>query len=233
MKAAKISETLKSFYNGELTSDKAAEKIKEADPLDISLAEIDLMSEGFEEKDLKKITEVFLKVIEDKKEKYKKNLDNNHPIRKFISDHEEIVERIEKIENILEDRKNLKCGEEKYIRKNFREFEKHHRLEEKTILPMLEKNGKRGRVHLVKNEHRKIEREEKKVNILIDDEKISSAKDEVELLRYQLNEHTIMENNYLYPIAFERIDDWASILDKLEDMEKMDLPRLFRVKREL
>ena len=230
MNVTKITEILKKFCNDELTVEEAADMIKGADPLDLSLAEMDLMSEGFEQKDLKDITEIFLKVIEEKKEEYKDSVDKGHPIRDFISDHEKILERMDRIEEILNGEGELKYGEKEYIKKIFPEFEKHHKREEETILPFLEKNGKRGRVNLVKNEHEEIRRKEERIEDLLDGGDPSSIREEVQELRYLLNNHTIMENNYLYPVAIERIDDWGTITRRLEDMAEIDLPKILRSK---
>lgn len=218
-----ITKTLKSFYSGEITEDEAAEKIKDASPSDLSLAEIELISEGYDDENLKHISKVFLEVVEDKKQEYAKDLEDDHPVKKFIKDHEKILEKMDEIENIVSNDGSLKYGELKYIKKNFEEFGYHHRNEEKTILPVLKDNGKRGRVNLVKNEHRKIDKKKRTIMNILGKEDLEKAIDELDELSYLLNKHTVMENNYLYPVADEKIDDWKSIKDKMEEMESMNL----------
>lgn len=223
MDISEITKHLKSFHSSEISKEEAAENIKDASPSELSLAEIELMSEGYHDEDLKHISKVFLEVVEDKKQEYAKDLEDDHPVKKFIKDHEKILEKMDEIENIVSNDGSLKYGELKYIKKNFEEFGYHHRNEEETILPVLKDNGKRGRVNLVKNEHRKIEKKESAILNILNDEESEKAIDELDELSYLLNKHTVMENNYLYPVAVEKIDDWGSIKDKMDEMETMNL----------
>lgn len=223
MDISDITKNLKSFESGEITKEEAAENIKSASPSELSLAEIELMSEGYSEKDLKRISEVFLEIIEDKRQGYMNELEENHPVKRFIDDHEKILEKMDEIEDMVLKDGNLKYSDYKFIRKNFEEFSYHHRNEEKTILPILKDKGKRGRVNLVKNEHRKIEKKENKIKDILGAEDLDNAITHLRELRYLLSKHTVMENNYLYPVALERIDDWRSIKEKMEEMECMNL----------
>ncbi|MFW6375921.1 MAG: hemerythrin domain-containing protein [Thermoplasmatota archaeon] len=223
MKISEITESLRSYLSGEITEKETAEKIKSASPSELSLAEIRLMSEGYKEEDLKDISKVFLSVIEDKKQRYKNKLEDGHPVKRFIIDHEKILKRMAEIEDVLSKDESLKYGDFKHIKNSFEEFEKHHENEEKTILPILKDNGKRGRVNLVKNEHRKIEKKEDKIKDILGDEDPEKALTQAKELRYLLSKHTVMENNYLYPLAIEKIDDWRPIKDKMELMGSMKL----------
>ena len=223
MEVSEIIKNLKSFHSGKISKEEAAENIKAASPSELSLAEIKMMSEGFEEKDLKDISKVFLSVIEDKKQRYKNKLEDDHPVKRFIKDHEIILKRMDEIDHILSDDGSLKYGDFRYIKNSFEEFGKHHENEESTILPILKDNGNRGRVNLVKNEHKRIEKKENKIEDILSEEDQEKAKEELKELRYLLNKHTVMENNYLYPIALDKIDEWNSIKNKLDEMECMNL----------
>lgn len=222
MKISEITESLRSFLYCEITEEETAENIRNASPSDLSLAEIEIMSEGYDEDDLRRISDVFLKIVEERKKRYTESLEKTHPIMKFVAAHEKILGKMDEIEKMLSDGPGIKYGQFKYIKNNFEKFGKHHKNEELTILPILKDNGKRGRVNLVKNEHREIKKKKDEIKDALVNEDNETAENKVKELRYLMNKHTVMENNYLYPIALNKIDDWRTIKGELNEMNLKD-----------
>ncbi|NIQ05164.1 MAG: DUF438 domain-containing protein [Candidatus Korarchaeota archaeon] len=101
MNVEKLTRTLTEFYQGKIPEKEALKAVKSANPLEISIAEQNLLKWGImTEKELKEFCKIHLKVIEEKIQEIKSRLEEGHPIRVLISEHEEIQEFLDELEEL-------------------------------------------------------------------------------------------------------------------------------------
>jgi len=181
------------------------------------------MSEGFDERDIEAMTEVYLKVTEGKKEEYIDEIGDYHPVIILLKDHEEIHKIMSRLELIVNSEQSLKYVDYREIKGCFMDFKTHNYIEEKTILKILKENGKRGRVNLIINEHRAMDNRFNDLIRQLEDGEITEYKQEFYELSHLLNDHTVMENNYLYPVALELIEDWEPIKNDFDQIREKNL----------
>ncbi|MEF8832643.1 MAG: DUF438 domain-containing protein, partial [Candidatus Thermoplasmatota archaeon] len=103
MGVEELYESLKSLAEGEISEKEALEKIKRAEPVEISKAEQRLVQEeDFGKKEFKDFCDVHLKAVEEKVEDMKNELEEGHPIRTLVLEHEEILEALDGLEDLRE-----------------------------------------------------------------------------------------------------------------------------------
>lgn len=211
MKIYRLKEILKGVNNGVITENEALWEIKKSTPLELSIAEQELLEEGISPEELKKFCTIHLKALEDKIEEIKSSLDKGHPIHTMISEHEEILRFLDELDNLIEPLKRGISDEEKKVLQNLSEHlvdaEKHHEREEKVLFPELEKRGITGPTRIMRLEHDEL-RPIKKRLLELSIEPNKNKNEIIELinvLSFKLRDHIFKENNILYPAALNAI----------------------------
>jgi hypothetical protein len=220
MKIYRLKEVLKGVNNGVITENEALEEIKKATPLELSIAEQELLEEGTSTDELKKFCTIHLKALKDKLQEIKLSLDKGHPIHTMISEHEEILKFLDELDNLIEPLKRGVVDEEKKILQDLSEHlvdaEKHHEREEKVLFPELEKRGITGPPRIMRMEHDEL-RPIKKRLLELSIEPNKNKNEIIELinvLSFKLRDHIFKENNILYPAALDSIKEdiiWENI----------------------
>jgi len=167
---------------------------------------------------------VFAKIAGDKK----LDLQPGHPIHTFVAEHEAILgflDKLEKVNQIIQgitDFKNQKeFNELKHIAEHLIGAEPHHKREEEVLFPELEQRGVLGSPEMMRFEHvelRKSKKELKEISQSFNENNFKESKkklDEVSnFIASFLRDHIFKENNILYPMALETIqekDVWQKI----------------------
>ncbi len=216
MGVEELYKSLKGLAEGEVSEKEALEKMKRATPVEISKAEQRLVQEeNFGEKEFKSFCDVHLKAVENKVEEMKNELEEGHPIRTLVLEHDEILEALDELEELgdtLKER-DLTDSEEKklkHIAEHLVEAEKHHDREEEVLFPRLVKKGITGPVNIMEMDHEEMWPKKKKLKSFSKD--LDENKDKIiELIDHlvlNLKDHIFKENNILYPSALEELADW-------------------------
>ncbi len=229
MKIEKVSEILKDIYLDEIDKEEGIEKLKNATPIDLTSAELRLLSEGMDGLEIEEISQVYDEVIDDQTEELLSSLDSDHPIKRMILEHEQISDFLEELLNFsskirAEDYAEMKDQYDDFLY-NLKQIQFHEKREEKVFFPALEDKGFEKRIEILKKEHRYIDEYISQMNEFLDD----LEKNELETLKsieeiiYTLNFHMFIENNLLYPLALEEIEDWENLKKESEKMGYVEL----------
>jgi len=188
--------------------------------LELSSAEQELLEEGLSPGALKDFCKLHLKAVEDRLEELKASLEEGHPIRTMISEHEKILNFLDKLDDIVASLERGISGSESESLKELAWFlvdtEKHHEREEKALFPEMEKKGVTGPTRIMRMEHDELLPAKKRLLEL--SKEPGKDKEEIiviiNLLSAKLRDHIFKENNILYPVALQAIgskEEWDKI----------------------
>ena len=217
MSVEKLTEVLMDLADGKISEQKALEHIKEATPTEISRAEQNLLDKGISESDLQKFCKVHLKAVEDEVDELKRILDDDHPIKTLMLEHDEILKSLEVLEELSErieeglsedDKERLKEAAHHLI-----EAEKHHKREEDTLFPRLREKGITGPPRIMEMDHEDMWPRKKELDKLVKlpEENAKEIKKTIDHIVFHLRDHIFKENNILYPSALNELEDWDVI----------------------
>ncbi len=102
MKTENVIRIFKEYCREEITQEEAIDDLKDATPMDIYFAELELMDQGFGDNELGKISKLYHYLIADRSKDMFKNLPEDHPIKKLMLDHEKMESFLYVIEELLE-----------------------------------------------------------------------------------------------------------------------------------
>ncbi len=210
-----VSEVLKDYNDRKISSKETIKKLKEATPLDLYMAEVALIEEGFSGKELAEISQIYLQLVGGFSRDVLKNIEPDHPIRKLVEEHERVksllltIETHMKNEDIETDMENTV----KYFIETINELQKHFDREEDVIFPRLNNLNKVGRTILLEEEHGEIlemrdELQEALSEGTVDTEDV---KEIIYDIITDLRMHTFFESDMLYPTALDILEDWDEI----------------------
>lgn len=200
----------------------AKEFLKTIDQEELVMAEQQLISEGIEHESLKSLCAAHIELMNEQLRFDMLKLSVDHPIKILMSEHEKILEFIDRLENMqqnLQDINSEEYEELKSIINHLLDAEKHHLREEKVLFPALERHGIYGPPQIMLDEHKELEALEKNLaNTLtnLNDLKKSTKifNRNADKLIFMLRDHIFKENNILYPAALKAIkepDIWLEI----------------------
>lgn len=221
MEVDDLAQTLEDFHKGKISRKKVLERIGDAKPLEISKAEQKLLDEGVSETELKEFCKIHLEAVEEKVEKIKAELEEDHPLHILISEHEEIegfLAELEELGKLIEE-KGFNPEREKKLRliaENLVESEKHHEREEETIFPRLEKRGIDGPPRIMRQDHNQFKPKKKRLMELSEspDGNRGEILELIDFLTINLRDHIFKENNVLYPTALDELANWNVIKEE-------------------
>lgn len=200
-----------------ISEEQALRHIKDATPAEISKAEQNLLQSGISESELQKFCKVHLKAVEDEVEQVKESLEDDHPIKTLMLEHDEILKSLEVLEEISgrieeglskDDRERLKEAAHHLI-----EAEKHHKREEDTLFPRLKDKGITGPPRIMEMDHDDLWPRKQKLDKLVrsPEENAEEIKETIDYIVFHLRDHIFKENNILYPSALNELEDWEVI----------------------
>jgi hypothetical protein len=211
--------------------EKAKQLLKNVDPKVLSFAEQELIQEGMDPEELRKLCEVHLKVLSIKEKK--PEMEPTHPISILKEEHAVILENLEVLEETM---KRVNASESfERIGKELKEIEriahilidaeKHHQREEEALFPPLEERGITGPPRIMRMEHRDLRERKKALRRLVDEYETLNYNDFVKRLRElagyivpNLRAHISKENNILYPTALKSLEEkqWEAMKEKFD-----------------
>lgn len=162
------------------------------------------------------------------------NLQPGHPLHTFKEEHKKILAFLDELEKVNQDlqreggynQNNEDFKKLEDIAEHLVGAEPHYQREEEALFPVLEKRGVAGPPEVMRGEHEELRPKKKeileisktvqKVDFNNFKEKLEWA---VDFLAPFLREHISKEDNILYPLALEVIQEeavWQSIKDKCD-----------------
>lgn len=213
----KVEKVLMEFYEGEISRRDIIEKLENAEPYDLYMAELELMNAGLQKKDLAEISEIYLDLIESETDDKFFKLDDDHPVRRFVIEHEKIKSMLLVLEGSIM-RDELEANRKKFenIFENLNEFKRHIKREERTLFDRLRKEESPGRILLLSEEHDDFIKILERIRDLSEDwgNNIEKIKDGAKEMIYTLRMHHFIEDDLFYPVVLDLLDDWDEIKEE-------------------
>ncbi|MFW6038415.1 MAG: hemerythrin domain-containing protein [Candidatus Saliniplasma sp.] len=210
-----VTKILKDYHDEKISSKETIKKLEEATPLDLYMSEVALIEEGFSGKELARISQIFLQLVQGFSRNVLQNIESDHPIRKLVEEHEKVKSLLLTIETHMknEDIETDMESTVKYFITTLNELEKHFDREEDVIFPRLNDLKKVGRTILLEEEHGEIlemrdELQEALKEGTVDTEDVKEILFDIIT---DIRMHTFFESDMLYPTALEILDDWEEI----------------------
>ena len=206
----------------------ALKLVAEVNPLELSIAEQNLIEKGMKPQDLRHLCDIHMEVLKGELDKVKSKLEPGHVVYTFISEHDKILEfltRLEEINTKLQKADNYKDNIEnieelKYVIEKILDAENHHQREERVLFEEMESRKITGPTRIMRMEHEDLRAKKRLIlNLAVNAENLDfqdfklQLKDATEYLIYNLRDHIFKENYILYPTAVEAIKDKAVWLE--------------------
>ena len=223
MDVNRLVEILKKVNKGEIAEKNALKKIKEASPLDLTMAEEKILIDGLDDRHLQKFCRTHLDAIEEKMEDVKVQLSDQHPLFKLVEEHEKIIETVDNLDylaGIMEDR-DLDLEEIETLEisvDNLGEKESHHEREEELIFPEIKKKKINLSVEDLEKDHEEITPKVERLKEFIEEpnEYKQEILDLIYDLSFNIRRHVFQENVILYPAVLNAVEDWDAIAAESE-----------------
>lgn len=216
MKDKEIVSLLKKYSVGKMSKQEIVYSLENVEPIDLYFAEAELISDGFDKTELKKIAKVYLTVFSKISEDFYVALPDEHPLKVLMKEHKVLKGVLNKMDELSEDIGDELKEENSMILEqtldNLYELDKHIRREESVIFPRLDKDKMHGRITLLNDEHVDFRRSRKKLEeLLVEGQEVEDISNILDDIIYLLREHSFIENDLLYPVAYKKIEDWDDV----------------------
>ncbi|WP_026889414.1 DUF438 domain-containing protein [Clostridium beijerinckii] len=200
----------------------ALEIVSDINPIELSIAEQNLIEEGMNPQDLRHLCDIHMEVLRGELDKIKTKIEPGHVVYTFIEEHdkilgfltelEEINSKIQKLEsydsNLIEFQELIKVVD------NILDAENHHKREEEVLFAEMEDRKITGPTRIMRMEHddlRAKKRFLKQIAIEVSQLEFTEFKEKVDetakYIIFNLRDHIFKENYILYPTAVEAIND--------------------------
>jgi len=207
----------------------ALELVREINPLELSIAEQQLIEEGVQAEDLRDLCTIHMEVLKDELNKLKSSVEVGHPLYTMIEEHDEILKFLTELDEVNRsvqkteeyDPQNPGFAKLKELAEKILDAENHHLREENVLFPELEKRGISGPPRIMRMEHDDLRLRKHKIKELAQnvgnmdyDIFKKELNEAVQYLVFNLRDHIFKENHILYPSAFETLKEegiWEKI----------------------
>ena len=237
MKQERINEltgVLKKLNTGSISPQlrrEALEIVKNIDPVELSIAEQNLVDEGMNPNDLRHLCDIHMEVLKDELDKIKNSLEVGHVVNTLLVEHDNILEFLTRLEELNSEVQKLDSmnGNEQYVDElkvtidNIIGAEPHHKREEYVLFKELESNEITGPTRIMRMEHDDLRAKKREIRELLNcieyvpfDDFQERLQDLTSYLIFNLRDHIFKENTILYPTALETLKD----VELWEDMKK-------------
>ena len=214
-------------------SDKSKEKVKKflqsVDAKTVGVIEKELIKESVSYSEIGiNLCDIHFEILKEILVSRKIEVDSPHPVHTLMEEHKIILETLSKLDLLIKRLQNESdfkemgesLGELKEISHHLIESENHHQREEDVLFPKLEKHNIIEPPKIMKMDHVEFRKRKQELNKLAhnpDDYDFKEFKKKViELGKYltgELESHIFKENNLIYQIALQVLNDeeWEEI----------------------
>jgi len=200
----------------------ALEIVSDINPIELSIAEQNLIEEGMKPEDLRHLCDIHMEVLKDELDKIKTKIEPGHVVHTFIAEHDKIIgflgeleeinsniQKAESYESILEEIEQLKV-----VINNILDAESHHKREEEVLFLEMEERKITGPTRIMRMEHDDLRAKKKLLKEIADNSKYLALSDfkvrvdeTAKYIIFNLKDHIFKENYILYPSAIEAIQE--------------------------
>lgn len=204
----------------------ALDIVKNIDPIELSIAEQNLINEGMNPNDLRHLCDIHMEVLKDELDKIKSKLEVGHVVNTLIVEHDKILEFLTRLEQInsnvqkIDNKNENKDCLNKLVKElnevidNILDAEFHHKREEEVLFLELEDMDITGPTRIMRMEHDDLRSKKKAIKELLNcinyigfDDFKERLNELTTYLVFNLRDHIFKENTILYPTAIESIRD--------------------------
>jgi len=206
--------------------------LRSVDPKVLSLAEQELLQEGFSQDELRKLCDIHLEPLLGNIDGKAEN-NPTHPVTILQEEHKAIqayLSDLERITNKLGTEANVKpsqndVAELRTISQMLVEAESHHKREEVALFPRLEQHGVTGPPAIMRLEHDELRKRKKALKEVVEAaDKLSQEEFDRQLKHLAdyivptLRSHIFKEDNVLYPTALRTLSEseWPSMRSEFD-----------------
>ena len=200
----------------------ALEIVSDINPIELSIAEQNLIEQGMNPQDLRHLCDIHMEVLSNELDKIKTKIEPGHVVYTFIAEHdkilgfltelEEINSRIQKLESYDSDLEEFEALNN--VIDNILDAENHHKREEEVLFTEMEDRNITGPTRIMRMEHDDLRAKKKflkqiaqKVSELEFNEYKEKVDDTSKYIIFNLRDHIFKENYILYPTAIEAIKE--------------------------
>ena len=238
-KIQNLTEVLQKLNEGEVTESlrkEASDIVLNINPIELSIAEQNLIEQGMNPQDLRHLCDIHMDVLKDELNKIKTKIEPGHVVHTMIAEHDKLLEFLTELEGL-----NLKIQKLDRYDSSVKEFEElknvawsildaenHHQREEQVLFVEMENRGITGPTRIMRMEHDDLRTRKKlllKTAKDVDNLDFDEFKEIVDNISkyiiFNLREHIFKENYILYPTALESIDGEEVWKDMKERCDKI------------
>lgn len=238
-KINKLTEVLQKLNKEDITDGlrkEALEIVSDINPIELSIAEQNLIEEGMNPHDLRNLCDIHMEVLKGELDKVRTKIEPGHVIDTLISEHEKLLGFLTQLEEInrkiqkLESYKN-NIGEIEALKDiidNILDAENHHQREERVLFAEMEDREITGPTRIMRMEHDDLRAKKKFLKELaenvsyIDFDEFKEKVDETsKYIIFNLRDHIFKENYILYPTAIEAIQEkevWKDMKKRCDEI---------------
>jgi len=200
----------------------AKELLAQIDPDDPALAEQNLIEEGLSVEDVQGLCPIHLEVLGEQLQQMRARLPKGHVVSTLVNEHDAILGFLDLLQQVNETIQRMpeypgqtpEFRQLAHIAEHLVGAERHHQREEDVLFPELEKRGMYGPRTVMREEHRQLRPRKHALKELVegvDGHDFGDFKRQLGALAGfivpTLREHIYKENNILYPMALQVIED--------------------------
>jgi len=231
-----VLENLNKFGVTEALRKEALAIVSNISPIELSIAEQNLIEKGMNPQDLRHLCDIHMEVLKGELDKIKTQIEPGHVLHTLIVEHDKILEflteleeinfKIQKIDsygNSLEEIEALKT-----VTNNILDAENHHQREEKVLFAEMEDRQITGPTRIMRMEHEDLRAKKaflkqaaEEVSNLNFNEFKGKVDDTSKYIVFNLRDHIFKENHILYPTAIESIngkDIWQDMKRRCDEI---------------
>ena len=200
----------------------ALDIVSNISPIELSIAEQNLIEKGMNPQDLRHLCDIHMEVLKGELDKIKTKIEPGHVVHTLIAEHDKILEfliELEQINSKIQKLESYNSSLEEFealktVANNILDAENHHQREEKVLFTEMEDRKITGPTRIMRMEHDDL-RAKKKFLIQTAEEvsqlEFSEFKEKVDdtakYIIFNLRDHIFKENYILYPTAIESIKE--------------------------
>jgi len=233
-KIQKLTEVLQKLNDHGVTEalrKEALDIVSNISPIELSIAEQNLIEKGMNPKDLRHLCDIHMEVLKGELDKIKTKIEPGHVVDTLIIEHDKIlgflteleeinskIQKLESYDSSLEEFEALKT-----VVDNILDAENHHQREEQVLFAEMEDREITGPTRIMRMEHDDLRAKKKflkqaaeEVSQLEFNEFKKKVDDTAKYIIFNLRDHIFKENYILYPTAIESITE----KETWEDMKR-------------
>ncbi|MCB2306750.1 DUF438 domain-containing protein [Clostridium estertheticum] len=198
----------------------ALDIVSNISPVELSIAEQNLIEKGMKPQDLRHLCDIHMEVLKGELDKIKTKIEPGHVVYTLIAEHDKILEFLTQLEEVNSKIQNA----EKYINSleeikelktiifNILDAENHHQREEKVLFTEMESREITGPTRIMRMEHEDIKAKKEFLKLTVEEASevnFNEFKEKVDesakYIIFNMRDHIFKENYILYPTAIESI----------------------------